>query len=117
MFATGPRTIRFEAAKVRSRQPEKKAPIVVYVLDENGRGLQGAKVVFKNLQTGKTGHRDADSSGKCPDYWGRSGTRYLVKAEKAGVQFDPPCCPSRHSGVFCASSRHLGSTAVESGDS
>jgi putative transposase len=26
-----------------------------------------------------------------------------------------PCCLSQHSGVFCASSRHLGAAAVESG--
>ena len=33
------------------------------------------------------------------------------------IQEKAPCCASEHSGVFCASSRHLRSTAVESGDS
>ena len=91
MTATGPRSIRFEAKKVSPApaQPQ-KAPIAVYVLDENGRGLRGAKVVFKNSQTGTTGERYADSSGKCSDFWGYFEAKYLVTADKAGCQFDPP---------------------------
>ncbi|MBT6562018.1 MAG: carboxypeptidase regulatory-like domain-containing protein, partial [Candidatus Scalindua sp.] len=65
----------------------RKSKMVVHAL-KDGRGLAGVTVTFKNNNTGRTGTRKTDGSGKCSDYFGIPGIGYVVTAKKTGYKFD-----------------------------